>query len=539
MADGAVEFLGNIQFTPDTGHAGSLVVGAGSFPMSLNVTNAAGWVWTLEIPGDALTEPESITMTPFATGNSSQSLVPITNGFRWSRMAFNSAMASTLTVTPPGPLGPNAALLMAGADGSGLQFVETTNQGGSLSTTLFHFTSASATDPSDSQWAAFEAAQLPKAQVAYAQATNDIKALMKNATNVPPPPPDYSWSCATTNPAAELAIGSYITNLFARENDAVRRLVSAASELKSFGQSPGTNANALVRQLIETDEFAQVTTLFARYYTSDPSNTNLTVFVDANSYKLMALYRLSSGVNNQDQSFGGKGNANWLALTKNWSKALLNGSLQQVKASHLYSLAPVALSVQAFRSTVLGVTSDTTGGFQTKLGMALTFQVNMDIKFTDPAPVSIEAQGVIANLGAGGVVGAPIPGSGEIDYLSGTAGLATLVPGQSFRPNASVLLNLCGSSTASISLDRFGADTELWKAQDGTVGPAKGTLQLSCQGLFWINGYALNGLYTGPWLFTFSLPDGQAQVTASFDAALNGGDATLTLILQHTPQSTQ
>jgi hypothetical protein len=422
---------------------------------------------------------------------------------------------------------------MAGADGSGLQFVETTNQGGSLSTTIFHFTSGSVTDPSASQWAAFAAAQLPKAQAAYAQATNDIHALMKNATNVPPPPPDYAWSCATTNPAAELAIGRYITNLFAKENDAVRRLVSAASELKSFGQSPGTNATALVKKLIEADEFAQVTTLFARYYTSDPSNTNLTVFVDANSYKLMALYRLSSGVNQQDKSFGGKGNTNWLALTKNWSKAILNGSLREVKDSHLYSLAPVALSVQAFRSTVLGVTSDTTGGFQTKLGKALTFQVNMDIKFTDPAPVSIEAQGVITNLGAGGVVGAPIPGSGEIDYLPGSAGLATLAPGQSFRPNASVLLNLCGSPTATISLDRFGADTELWIAQDGTVGPAKGTLQLSCQGLFWVKGY---GLYTGPWFFTFSLPDGQAQVTASFDAALNGGDATLELVLQHTPQ---
>jgi hypothetical protein len=533
MADGAVELLGNVQFTPDAGHAGSLVVGAGSSPISLNVTNAAGWVWTLDFPGDALTEPESITMTPFVTGNSSRSLLPITNGVSLEPDGLQFCNGVTLTVTPPGPLGPYAALLMAGADGSGLQFVETTNQGGSLSTTIFHFTSGSVTDPSASQWAAFATAQLPKAQAAYAQATNDIHALMKNATNVPPPPPDYAWSCATTNPAAELAIGRYITNLFAKENDAVRRLVSAASELKSFGQSPGTNATALVKKLIEADEFAQVTTLFARYYTSDPSNTNLTVFVDANSYKLMALYRLSSGVNQQDKSFGGKGNTNWLALTKNWSKAILNGSLREVKDSHLYSLAPVALSVQAFRSTVLGVTSDTTGGFQTKLGKALTFQVNMDIKFTDPAPVSIEAQGVITNLGAGGVVGAPIPGSGEIDYLPGSAGLATLAPGQSFRPNASVLLNLCGSPTATISLDRFGADTELWIAQDGTVGPAKGTLQLSCQGLFWVKGY---GLYTGPWFFTFSLPDGQAQVTASFDAALNGGDATLELVLQHTPQ---
>jgi hypothetical protein len=537
MADGAVEFLGNVELTPDASHAGSLVVGAGSAPVSLNVTNAAGWVWTLNFPGDALTEPESITMTPFATGNSSQSVVPITNGISLEPDGLQFCDGVTLTVTPPGPLGPYATLLMGGADGSGLQFVETTNQGGSLSTTLFHFTSAGVTDPSDSQWAAFVAAQLPKAQAAYAQATNDIKALMKNATNVPPPPPDYPWTCETTNPPADLAIGRYITNLFAKENDAVGRMVSASSELKLFGQSPGTNGTALVKKLIETDEFAQVTALFARYYTSDPSNTNLTVFVDANTYKLMALYRLSSSVNQKDQSFGGKGNTNWLALTKNWTKAILSGSLRQVQDSHLYSLAPITLSVLAFRSTVLGITTDTAGGFQTKLGKALTFQVNMDITFTDPAPVSIEAQGIITNLGAGGVIGAPTPGSGEIDYVSGSAGLATLVPGQSFRPNASVVLNLCqGNHEATVSLDRFGADIELWKAQDGTVGPSPGVLQRACPGLFWVNGY---GLFTGPWSFTFSLPDGQAQVTSSFDAALNGGDAILKLILQHTPQSTQ
>ncbi|MGO8700214.1 MAG: hypothetical protein ACLQVY_21195 [Limisphaerales bacterium] len=538
MADGAVEFLGNVQFTPDTGHAGSLVVGPDISPVRLNVTNAAGWVWTLEFPGDALTEPETITITPFAAVDSSQSLVPLTNGVSLEPDGLQFCDGVTLTATPPGAFGPYAALLMAGADGSGLQFVDSTNQGGSLSTTLFHFTSAGVTDPSASQWAAFVAAQLPKAQAAYAQASNDIHALMKNATSQPPPPPDYPWSCATTNPGAELQIARYITNLFAKENDAVSRLVSAAAELKSFGKSPGTNATALLKKLIETDEFAQVNTLFARYYTSDASNSNLVVFVNGNSYKLMALYRLSSGVNQKDQSFGGKGNTNWLTLVKNWSKGILTGCLQQVKDSHLYSLAPVALSVQNFRYSVLNVTSDTTGGFQTKLGKALTFKLNMDINFTDAAaPMSIEAQGVIANLAAGGVVGPPTPGTGEIDYLSGTAGLATLVQGQSFMPNASVLLNLCQDSpTATISLDRFGANTELWMAQDGTVGPVAGILQKTCPALFWVNGY---GSLPGPWSFTFSSPDGQGEATASFDAALNGADATLKLILYHTPQSTQ
>ncbi len=409
MSDGAVEFLGNVQFTPDAGRARSLVVDASSNSVTLSVTNAAGWVWTLVFPGDAVTGPEEITMTPFAGVNGSQCLLPITNGISLGPDGLQFCDGVTLTVTPPGALGPHAALLLAEADGSGLQFVATANEAGSLSTTLFHFTSVSVTDPSAAQWSAFAAAQLSKAEAAYAQATNDIQALLKNATNQPPPPPDYVWSCANTNAPAEAAINDYIRTLFAKESAAISRLVSAASELTGFGQSYATNSTNLVKHLLETDEFAQVNTLFARYYTSNVSNSNLTVFVNGDSYKMVALYRLSSSVNAQDKSFGGKGDTNWLALIKSWSKGIRDGCVRQVHDDHLYALGPVALNVESFRNTVLNVPPDVTGGFKTKLAKAFTFELTLDMNFafadwdsegTLDDQVTEEAQGDVTDLAA-------------------------------------------------------------------------------------------------------------------------------------------
>jgi len=409
MSDGAVEFLGNVQFTPDALHAGSLLIAPASTPASLSVTNAAGWVWTLVFPGDAVAEPEEITMTPFAGVDCSQCVLPITNGVSLGPDGLQFCDGVTLTVTPPGALGPYASLLMAGADGSGLQFVATTNEAGSLSTTLFHFTSGGVADPSASQWSAFAAAQLAKAQAAYAKATNDIQALLKNATNQPPPPPDYVWSCAATNPAAEAAINGYIQTLFAKESGAISRLVSAASELTAFGQSYATNSTNIVKHLLETDEFAQVNTLFARYYTSDVSNSNLTVFVNGDSYKMVALYRLSSSVSQQDKSFGGKGNTNWPTLIKNWSKGIRDGCVRQVHDDHLYAMGPAALNVESFRNTVLNVAPDVTGGFKTKLAKAFTFELTLDMNFafadwdsdgTLDDQVTEEAQGDVTNLAA-------------------------------------------------------------------------------------------------------------------------------------------
>jgi hypothetical protein len=558
LAAGAVEFLGNVKFTADASRAGTLVFAADGQPASLSVTSANGWGWTLDFPGDALTEPQSITMMPFATVDSSQALLPIVSGVMLEPEGVQFDDGVTLTVTPPGPVGANAALMMAGGDGGNLYFVGGTNETGALSVILFHFSSAGATDPSGAQWSAFYAAELARAQQAYAQATNDVKSLLNNATNQPPPPPDYVWDCSgATNTDAQAKIDKYIQSLFARENNAISRLVSAAWELKSLGQDYTTNATKLAKTLIQTDEFAQVTTLFARYYTSDPSNTNLTVFVDANSYKFMALYRLSSGVNQQDQSFGGKGNTNWLALTKNWSKAILNGSLRQVKDSHLYSLAPVMLSVLAFRSTVLHITTDTTAGFQTKLAKALTFELTLNLTFAfsdwdsdgpQDDQVNETAQGDVANLLAGLTPPFTVV-TNAIKLVSGSWASYmddcsyVLDSGQSSTWHIALGLQTCGQAPKVILvLNGPWLTFETWTGCDEVSTPDPWL------GVIWGTAFVClpAGVNGSGGLFQFPLQDGQAEVvneTVQGDSSaglcadpLQQATGTLQIQIQHTPQ---
>ena len=155
--------------------------------------------------------------------------------------------------------------------------------------------------------------------------------------------------------------------------------MSAAWELKSLGQDYTTNATKLAKTLIQTDEFAQVTNLFARYYTL---YTNDDVNVAGDSYKFMAIYRLSSRVSLQESVlYGGKSNSFWTTLCKNWSKSIRDGFVQDVHDRHLYSKAEVALNVESFRNTVMHISPDLKGTFQTKLAKALTFELTLDMTF--------------------------------------------------------------------------------------------------------------------------------------------------------------
>ncbi len=574
LAEGPVEFLGNVRFTLDTAHAGALPFPAdGSTPGSLSVTNAAGWVWTVDLPADALTEPQTITMTPFATVDDSQSLLPISQGVAFGPDGLEFCDGVTFTVRPPGPLGTNAVLWLADGDGSDLQFVAPDNPAGGLSTTLFHFSSGGHSDPSDAQWRNYLTNHLPKAKAAYIQATNAVTALITNyvflSTNQagkhlppsPPPPAYFPWTCAGYAPSAapQRKVDGYIKAMFTNETAAIKRLKSAAGELMTLETGLGvastnvlkigkTETN-LVQQLIGTNEVDVVNRLLARYYNTDLAgySDNLDTLFDpyADSKKFMALYKLSLSVTAQDKAWGGKADTNWPSIFKAWSKDIRDSAVKQVHDNHLYSQQPVALGVETFRNTVMNIAPDTTGKLQTKLLKALTFQLSVDINLAaaqaSGGTFSMEAQGDTT-------VKAPsltLNGSGTMNYLSGTAipsvgPPGTLVPGQSFAENPTVVLTPCpGTPTATISLDRLGAATETWEVNGYPVA-SPGALQGTVIAVLLADGVILPANANGPWAFTVPLLDGQAEaVNSSFELPVTGGGGgtlTLNFTLAHTPQ---
>jgi hypothetical protein len=556
LADGAVDFLGNVKFTPETARARSLAFPANGSVGNLSVTNAAGWVWSLTIPGNALTELQTITMTPFSKADSSQSLLPITNGVVLEPDGLQFCDGVTLTVVPPAPLGAHAALLMAGDDGSDLCYFETASQSASLSATLLHFTSGGVTDPSDSQWTAYVQSHLPKAQAAYAQATNDVQSLLPRATNQPPPPPNYIWRCTMNDPVAIQQIDAYLGRIFTNETAAIKRLRSAAMQLAALGQDPGSATTNLVKRLIETDEFGQVNNLMACYYTTNVAELDSTLDPNGNSEKFMALYKLTSSVNAMDKAYGGKGNTNWPTLLKNWSKAIRDGCIRQVHDDHYYTMAQTAQTIETFRNTVMNVAPDPKGTFVQKMAKALMFSLTLDMNFTftdwdsdgqTDDKVTEEATGTV-NLQAG--ITPPFPVlSTNLSFQSGSWAdyqsdcSYALDPGQSNAWNLAVGLLACGSTPqVYVILNGPYLFEETW------TGCHEVSMPSPWLGVLYGTAFvcASGGANGSGGLFHFPLQDGQADLinqTVQGDSQsgqcadpLQDAQGTIQIHLVHTPK---
>ncbi|MBU6401341.1 MAG: hypothetical protein KGS61_13580, partial [Verrucomicrobia bacterium] len=530
--DGEVEFLGNVGFTADTPRGASVFFPADGTSASLSVTNTDGSIWLLNLPGDALADPVTITMTPFASIDSSAAAVPLTSGVLLEPDGLQFSDAATLTLITPGGLGAHGSLLVAEQDGSDLYFVQSTNQVNTCSTILWHFTSAAASSPSDAQWAAYVRKHLPKAEKAYAKAKQTILA-MEAATVIPPPPPDYSWSCRPTNSAAGGKIDTYIKQVFKPESDAIKKLMSAAAQLALMTNDPAPEPQELAQALIETDEYSQVDNLFQRYYWSASGgaisfNTNNIT----NPNKFMGVYRLASSVNKADVHYGGAGRPDWKSNSKSWAKYVRNFDLNVLKEQHDYKMFDACQNVEAFMEQAFNTAPDS--GFTTKLLKAMTFDLTVDINLTAPS-LQMEAEG---DLTLTADMSYTLRGSGTINYLSGTLSSAILLPGQSFTQNVVVTnLDACDSMTAGFVLDRLGADQENWEVAGADF--TGNFLKILGGGPFIGNGNVV--LPPSPYVGQIGLPatlnNRQAQaVNQTFEAEMDGADAQVTLTLLHTPQ---
>jgi hypothetical protein len=523
MADGTVLFLGNVKFTPDTARSGSVYFPADGSSASLSVTNANGWIWTLSFPADALITPRTITMTPFASVDSSDAVLPVSAGVQLEPDGLQFCDGVTLTVTPPIPLGTNATLVMAGDDGSDLYFVQDTNQSGSYSTTLFHFTSAGVTDPSDQDWDNFLNSHLPQAEAAYQQAVSEAKALERPVVQ-PPEPPDYELKCdPSENSAADAQIDAYEQTLFAKEADAIRNLLGAARnlELLTGDTSVDDSAIGVARELVETAVFRKVNLLFANY-SGDPK-------------KMVAVTRTALSVLRQDELMGGSDSNGWLQKIQDWAVRVKAYYFNKLRNEHDYSMVTVLFQVER-QLALLGVNTDN-DNFFTDLANAMTFKLTMDIALDGTFPdgtgsAHIEAAGDVTVTADPNLI-FPLSGSGTINYQPSYDGGATLVPGQSFTENPKVSnFDACETMTADIELDRFAADTETYTA-DGYDASVPSPLKASADVAF-ANYLGQDGLYS----FPVALQNKNVQaVNQTFTVQGNdNGSVTLKLTLTHTPK---
>ena len=383
MAAGPVLFLGNVKFTPDAARTGSVLFPANGTPVSLSVTDAGGYVWTLNIPSNALSLPTTISMAPFAGIDSSSSLLPVVSGVQLSPDGAEFEDGVLLTVTAPAALGSHAALAMADGGGANLYFVETTNQANSFSTTLFHFSSASAFDPSDAQWQQiqdqFHSQPGGVLDNAYQSALNGIASL-DNKMVIPPEPPDLGFSCADDTVSS--AAFSYNYSLFLAENNAIQNLLYVGAAYRYFtGSDPHADVeNSLIRELIENSCYRKVDFLFT-YYNTVP-------------LKYLVVSLAAAHVDHWDKQYGGTGRPDWYAQLLAWvSGPVVDYYVNKVK-NHDYT---AATAVAPLQTEIVRQSGDPSAMLQ-RFAAALTFQLTLTISDIGDG-LSIKAHGTVTVTG--------------------------------------------------------------------------------------------------------------------------------------------
>ncbi|MEW6429772.1 MAG: chitobiase/beta-hexosaminidase C-terminal domain-containing protein, partial [Thermodesulfobacteriota bacterium] len=223
----AASALGKVTFNRDGGHSASSTYPADGKAFHLQITDGAGRLWSLDIPGDALLVPTSIRISALKDIASATMPGVIGAGVFLEPDGLKFLAPATLTVTPPAGGSPGMLLLGSGL-GDNLEFGPSVLGQGSVSTIIWHFSTAYV---SDDEMNAMEQQAMDalkeRALADYASAKAAAAELLRQKPITAPAPPDLSFNCYGTaaykEPAAQLA--RYEKEVFSPENEVMARLL--------------------------------------------------------------------------------------------------------------------------------------------------------------------------------------------------------------------------------------------------------------------------------------------------------------------------
>jgi hypothetical protein len=530
-------FLGSYRFTPDNSRTVSLDFAADGNPATLSVTDAASNVWTLTLPADALFDLQTITMTPTASVDSSGAVLPSVAAVLLTPDGTQFSDGVTLTVTTPTSLGPQASLMNAELDGSGLEIALSTNQGNSYSMTLYHFSSAALSNPSGQQLQ--NLGTVDSLEEDFEEDAEAAEAMNSSASSrvLLPPPPDETF-CDTAKTISDA--NAYIPDVVGADFELITELLSTAQALKMLGQSNyPPQAVSLVVQIF-TNDIMPKTISVINTYGSDPAKIGVvTIFANqilhqSELFEVAPTPRFVAAIQ---------------ALPGLLNKAGTN-YLNQLQSNHDYS-AVAAVSAIAKDIQLLGGDNGYSANLIQSLKQDLNFQLTMDITTTTETPAQNGVPGGSSSDEAMGQfqittnASPSLNGTGQINYVSGIeqgAGLTdTLVSGQSFTETSTLKLTDCPSvaaPTATLTFTPFGSLHEMWINSLGNTITAN---NLDGQSSYVFQNYqTTNGFATYGFSFTVPLQNGNAEaVNTTISQSTNLGYSTLTatlvLTLQHTP----
>jgi hypothetical protein len=359
--------LGSISYTLDTARqvSDTFDFNLGE-DLILTTKDANGYGWMLSIPADALLSNQTITMTPFATMDVSQSGAKIISGVQLEPDGLQFVDAARLSVTAPID-NPGVSLIFSmNQDGTNVAFAPTTNTTGGKTAiaTIWHFSAAGTDNSSHSgddamnvyrKWAAED----------YKLALDAAKQFIKNGAPRPPTSPSISMFCRGTevNPDQNEAY-EYMREFLDPYSDYVYVLLSAIKDMQlTHGEDVDTTAGT--DAIITILNMSEKTLLeLGRQYQKDKPPD-----------RLIAVIYTGLQIDRQIQLINGEAPLLLLPYITGWASTVRDYYLDQLKTKHDYRAFPTLLTLEKMTQLLSG--PDRLG----EILSAMTFEVMLDTSF--------------------------------------------------------------------------------------------------------------------------------------------------------------
>lgn len=436
------ESLGSATFTVDDSKKSSVNFPGDGTDASVSVTDKNGLTWRLDIPKDALLEPQTIKMTAMSSVTV-DSLGELAGGIVLEPDGLTFLAPAKLTVTGDGVTS-NSMLLTGKLDGSNLTFSSFENAEGSVSADIFHFSTAMMSGMDEDEQLKNMSKLADEHLKAAMKQANDI---LKRPIDDPPIPPDISLKCkkGTHDLDINKYFNEFIRNLKEPEMSVVTELISAEKAQQLLGTSDNDSTLNIVTRLLERLR-TKVNKLVDKYQ-SQPDKFYAT---SAAFIEVERMYQLA----------GGKADTNWEPLKK-WCEKVAQKYLSELTDQHDYT--SIHALVRAARMLeLIGGNGD---AFLTKLENALKFDLKLELNMRTVAEYyfSYEITGTIPiqlTLGGSLAVG---EGTGTCNYASVECPIGDFKGPGSYPCEIKITeFDPCTKDVVKLSLDTIGAKEETW-----------------------------------------------------------------------------
>ncbi len=451
-----IEPLGSIAFTVDASAGTVQEIVPGAEPVQLQLVDAAGLTWTLEIPGGALESAQQVAMLPLSEldGSGISALAgEVRGGIRLEPdgLAFHKPVR--LSVSGAGLTGPTF-ILSGSHDGTGVNYSLQDTTAEQSSARILHFSTYFASQPEEK--AVSEANK--NAWNAYKGLEAEAKKLLKSPLDVPAPP-SIPLECQDEQTGQQngKAISSFVESAMNAENNLANQLLTQRGILYLTGSAEMGDVGDLEIALVE--RIGRKATAMMKQYAGQED-------------KLVAVSQLAVNAARNIALLGGDQAViqKILGELANWNSALIDTLIRDIRENHNYKRIPVIWTV-AYNAELFGARNDI-DSFIEKLKSALRFEaqfkfeVNMpDINNITEVVVPLEFEPHAGNRytcsgsGTGMYLQALVD---DPDSSVATAPYPVQVFVKEFDP--------C-SGNVSIGLDRFGSDgdTVTFTTEDDSI----------------------------------------------------------------------